>query len=69
MRRKNQQPNNDRARTDRSHMDSLLNDGLEQTFPASDPVAVYVEECARPQPATPSSHARGPLKITIGRPL
>lgn len=54
MMRENQQRKIDRARPERRHMDDLLDEGLEQTFPASDPVAVHFEECARPQAATPS---------------
>ncbi len=45
--REHQQRGTNRVRTEpqteHKHMEDLLDEGLEQTFPASDPVAVYFE--------------------------
>ena len=45
--REHQQCGTNRVRTEprieHKHMEGLLDEGLEQTFPASDPVAVYFD--------------------------
>ena len=40
----------------RKHVEDLLDEGLEETFPASDPVAIAVERAkAKPQPSGPKA--------------
>jgi hypothetical protein len=39
------------AAKDRAHLDELLDEALEETFPASDPIALHVEDRTTRVPA------------------
>jgi hypothetical protein len=67
MMQEDQQCGTNSVRSEHKHMEDLLDEGLEQTFPASDPVAVYFEACTRLRAATSSDRSRGARKSTIGR--
>jgi hypothetical protein len=49
----------DRLRAQRQHIEKLLDEALEETFPASDPVALHVEDVGKPDPRPAKNSACG----------
>lgn len=47
------------ARRSRAHIEDLLDEALNETFPASDPVAIVFEEVELAASRSPDEHAPG----------
>ena len=54
---RNESRRDNAARSSRSHIDDLLDEALTETFPASDPIAVY----SREEKSTSTQNSDGPL--------